>query len=319
MKLPWLGGLLLVALLALVATVIAWREYQELVPLRASAAVSVEERAALQKTAWDAQRRAKQLSDQLVALRSQIAAGGFVATAPADGTGAETAQSRVISNAVNTWLDMMNDPEAQRLMALQQRAQISSRYAAVFRSLQLTPEQIAQFKSLLLEKQSVRNDVLLSATQQGINPLQNPQELRDLEASAQAEIDDKIKTLLGADAYGQFQTFQQTQGQRSVVNQLRDSLSYTATPLSKEQGDQLVPILAQTGPPRPNNPDRAATNATVTDATVTQAQQVLSAPQVEALKEIQQQQQAGAKLQQYMQPVRRGPGGMLPSLPGGGG
>jgi len=310
--------LVLIALLAVAMTVIAWREYQELIPLRTAAAVGPAERAALQKTAWDAQRRAKQLADQLAALRTQIAAGGFVAAAPADGANPETAQSRVISNAVNTWLDMMNDPEAQRLMALQQKAQISSRYASVFRSLNLTPDQIAQFKALLLEKQSVRNDVLLSATQQGINPLQNPQELRDLEAGAQAEIDTKIKTLLGDDAYAQFQQQQQTQGQRAIVNQLRDSLSYTSTPLTKEQGDQLVPILAQTGPPRPNNPDRAANNAAVTDATVVQAQQVLSAPQVDALKEIQQQQQAAAKLQQYMQPVRRGLPGAGLGPPGGG-
>jgi hypothetical protein len=317
MKSFWPGAFLVAALLALVAAVIAWRQYQELVPLRASAAVGTAERAALQKSAWDAQRKARQAADQLAALRAQIAAGGFTATAPADGAAAETAQSRVISNAVNQWLDMMNDPEAQRLMTLQQKAQISSRYAALFRALNLTPDQLAQLKALLLDKQTVRQDVLLSATQQGINPLQNPRELRDLEATAQAEIDDKIKTLLGPDGYAQFETFQQTQAQRGVVNQLRESLSYTATPLTKEQGDQLVTILARTGPPRPNNPDRAATNATVTDATIAQAQQILSAPQVEALREIQQQQQAGAKLQQYLQPARRAlPAGLGP--PGGG-
>jgi hypothetical protein len=318
MKLPWLSCLLLVALLAVGASVIAWREYRELLPLRSASAVNTAERAALQKTAWDAQRRAKQLADQLAALRAQIAAGGFVATAPADGAAADTAQNRVIGNVVNTWLDMMNDPEAQQLMALQQKAQISSRYAPVLRALKLTPDQIAQFKALLLEKQTVRNDVLLSATQQGINPLQNPQELRDLEASAQAEIDAKIKTVLGDDAYAQFQNFQQTQGQRGIVNQLRDSLSYTATPLTKEQSDELVPILARTGPPRDANPARVATNATVTDATVSQAQQILSPPQLDALKEIQQQQQAGAKLQQYMQPARGLPGAGLGRLPGGG-
>ena len=317
MKLPWLSALLLVTLLAIVTTVIAWREYQELIPLRAASGVGTDERAALQKSAWDAQRRAKQLTDQLAALRSQIAAGGFVAATPAE-EATDTAQNRLISSAVNSWLDMMNDPEAQALMALQQKGQISSRYAPVLRSLHLSPDQIAQFKALLLEKQTVRNDVLLSATQQGINPLQNPKELRDLEASAQAEIDTKIKTVLGDDAYAQFQNFQQTQGQRNVVNQLRDSLSYTATPLTKEQGDQLIPILAQTGPPRPANPDRTATNATVTDATVIQAQTVLTPPQVEALKEIQQQQAAGEKLQKYMQPTRGIPGAGLGRLPGGG-
>ena len=93
MKLPWLSALLLVTLLAIVTTVIAWREYQELIPLRAASGVGTDERAALQKSAWDAQRRAKQLTDQLAALRSQIAAGGFVAAAPGYGRGISGASS----------------------------------------------------------------------------------------------------------------------------------------------------------------------------------------------------------------------------------
>jgi hypothetical protein len=195
-------------------------------------------------------------------------------------------------------------------MALQQRGQISSRYAGLFRALGLPADKLAQFKDLLLEKQTVRNDVLLAATQQGINPLANPQEFRQLEASMQAEIDTKIKTTLGPNGFTEFQTYQQTQAQRGVIDQLQASLSYTATPLSTTQSDQMVEILGRTGPARGGSP----TNSAVTDATIAAAQGVLAPPQVQSLQEIQQQQQAGAELQRLM---GRGQGaGPMGGLPG---
>jgi len=106
-----------------------------------------------------------------------------------------------------SWLSRMDDPEVQRLTALQQKAQVNRRYAALFKSLKLTPEQLAQFKNLLVEKQTANTDALIAASQQGINPLQNPEEFRQLVASAQAEIDTKIKTTLGDDGYEQFQSY----------------------------------------------------------------------------------------------------------------
>lgn len=312
--------LVLCALVAVGASVLAWTHYQELVGLRA-ATLGTTERAELQKRVWDAEKRARLLETQLAAIRSSAAEGGGPAAAPDAAAGGGT-QNRVIGDVVNTWLSAMNDPEAQRLMAQQQRGQIGSRYAGLFRSLALPPDRLAQFKELLLEKQTARNDVLLAATQQGINPLTNPAEFRQLETNLQAEIDDKIKATLGPEAFAQFQTYQQTQGQRSVVNQLQESLSYTATPLSAEQSAQMVEILGRTGPPRAGsgasaNAPASPNNSTVTDATIAAAQGVLAPPQVSALQEIQQQQQAGAELQRLMR-QGNGPGGPPGALNGGG-
>jgi hypothetical protein len=306
--------IVLLALVAIGVSVLAWRQYEELVGLRA-AAMDTTERADFQKRVWDSEKRARLLQTQLDAIRSHAAESGELAlTAPADAAPAGNAQNRMISDAVNGWLNVMNDPEAQRLMALQQRGQISSRYAGLFRALGLPADKLAQFKELLLEKQTVRNDVLLAATQQGINPLANPQEFRQLENSMQAEIDAKIKATLGPDGFAEFQSYQQTQGQRGVVNQLQESLTYTATPLSTTQSERMVEILGRTGPPRSGNGGGNPNNSTVTDATIAAAQSVLAPPQVETLKEIQQQQQAGAELQKLM---RQGQGGgPMGGLPG---
>ncbi len=224
---------------------------------------------------------------------------------------------RVIGSMVNTWVGMMNDPEAQRLMALQQKAGISSRYADLFKKLQLAPDQLEQFKAELLEKQTSRQDALLAAAQQGINPMQNPQEFRKLEESIQSDIDKQIKTTIGDSAFADYQTFQATAGQRGVVNQLQQSLSYTEAPLTPAQSDQVTQILATTGTPK-IGPDGAPVpsknNSRVTDATVAQAQTVLVPRQVQALQEIQQQQQAGEQLQKIMRQNRNGgaPAGAAP-------
>jgi len=310
--------IVLFALVALGVATLAWKQYQELVGLRA-AAMNANERADFQKSVWDAKKRVQQLEAQIAVYRSQALEGGEAA-APIETAVAGSAQNRMISEAVSGWLAAMNDPEAQRLSAVQQRAQISSRYAGLFRSLALPPDKLAQMKDLLLEKLTARNDVMLAAAQQGINPLTNPGELRRLEAELQAEIDNKIKATLGADGFVQFQAYQQTQGQRGVVSQLQESLSYTATPLSAEQSAQMVQILGSTGPARGGAASGNSNNGTVTDATIAAAQGVLSPPQVQALQEIQQQQQAGAELQRLLRQGQGGAigGGLQRAIDGGG-
>ena len=317
-------------LLALALAVVVWRQYQEIENLR-TAALNTSERAELQKRAWDAEKRARQAELHLAAARASAGESFAPGQPPPEAGAAESAQSRVVGSVVNTYLATMNDPEAQRLMALQQKAAISARYADMFKKLQLPPDRLAEFKAELLDKQTLRNDVLLAAVQQGINPLQNPQEFRQLEATMQAEVDAKIKATLGENGYTQYQEYQATQGQRAVINQLQQSLSYTAAPLTTQQADQMTSILAQTGPPRSaaipgggtgaagaaaptNAPSKA--NARVTDQTVEQAQTVLLPPQVQALKEIQQQQQAAVEIEKLLRQNQGGSPAGLPGTPG---
>jgi len=295
----------LLAFLAVVAiggSVLAWQEYQELIALRAQA-MGADERARLQKAAWDAEKRAKQLQAQLLAQRGQPAGDGTDG-APAD------AQNRTLGNFAADWMARMDDPEIRRLMAIQQKAQISRQFAPLMKKLNLTPDQLSQFQSLMLEKRNVQLDVLSAASQQGINPMQNPDEFKKMIESAQSDLDQKIQTTLGDDNYAQFQNFQQTQGQRGVVNQLNQDLSYTDSPLTTAQRDQMVQIMAQTAPPKtpanaaaPNTPPPGGGNL-VTDQTIALAQNVLSASQLQALQGIQQQQQANAQLQKLMMQSR---------------
>lgn len=315
--------LIVLALIAVGLSALAWKQHQELIELRTTALTN-SGRADWQKRTWTAQKRAKDLESQLAAARRS---GPAPAATPTPGP----TPGGAISSMVTGFTSLMDRPEAARLMAIQHKAQVDARYAALFRKLALSPDKLAQLKSLLADKLSTPIDVLAAAGQQGIDPVRSPQEFRQLNQSAQAELEDKIKTLLEPASYAQYQTYLQTEPQRSVVSQLQQALSYTDSPLSAAQADQLVQILADTSSSPGGAPstggsagvayfNRPTTGANVTvafgpfppdgggglggglitDDAIARAQGLLSTAQVQALQDIQQQQQAAAQLRQLM-------------------
>ncbi|MDO8542720.1 MAG: hypothetical protein Q7S40_19945 [Opitutaceae bacterium] len=263
---------LLLALLALTivgGALLAWRQYAELVELRAIA-MNREERSDFQKKIWDLEKANRDLQDRLAALRA--ANPGDVESMLAEVT-EERGSERGRGNRgdgrgrggpppqFTALRELMNKPEVQAMVATQQKAGIEARYAALFKNLNLSPEQAEQMKSLLAERQTSRQDVFEVAAAQGIDPRQNPEALRKLMADSRAQIDSSIKGVIGDTGFAQLQNFEQTMPQRSVVNELQQRLSYSNTPLTATQAEQLVQILAANTPaPRPPPPNTASTS-----------------------------------------------------------
>ena len=262
MKSPKNLALLLLAVTTIGGAVLAWQQYQELVELRA-AALTKDERASLQKRIWDLERFNKELNDQLAALRDNpddfgALTGGPGGPAPEAGAGGGRANFRgrggnnnpmQMANAIR---DLMAKPEVQALMSVQQKAAIDARYASLFKSMNLSPEQTDKVKSLLADRQTTMQDVMMAAREQGIR---DPAEIRKLMADAQTDINNGLKAVLGDAGLSQLQTYEQTMPQRNVVNQLQQRLSYTDTPLSQAQADQLVQVLAANPAPQRTNAD----------------------------------------------------------------
>jgi hypothetical protein len=349
-KSPKSIALLILTLAAAGVAMLAWRQYQELIELRA-AAVGNDERADLQKRLWAAEKRAKDLADQLAAARTRGPGGpgspGREAELVIDtGDGGRGGRGGGAGAMIGNMMALMDRPEIQKLMALQQKAQLDSRYAALFKSLNLSPEQLDKFKNLLVEKQTALQDVLAAARTQGIDPRSDPEGFRKMITDTQAEADANIKAALGDAAFTQYQNYQQTLPQRTLVSQLQQSLSYTGAPLSDTQAEQMVGILAQTAPRNEGGTNRTqlgfAANVTVavdgpggggpaggaminvisgaggggaviTNEAIAQSQRVLSAPQVQALQQLQQQQQTQQQLQQTIRQTMGGPGGAPPT------
>jgi hypothetical protein len=319
--------LIVLGLVALGLSTLAWKQHLELVALR-TAALTNGSRAEWQKRALAAQKRAKDLDlPPGPTPQSRSAAVSQPLTGP---TAANSGGGMVTS-----FMSLMDRPEMAQLMAIQQKGQIDARFAALFKKLGLPSDKLAQFRALLADKLSAPTDVLAAAGPQGVDPVRNPQEFTKLIQDTQSELDERIKSLLPPGGFAQYQNYLQTEPQRAVVTQLQQSLSYSDTQISPAQADQLVQILAETTPSRVGGGPGGAMSIAmgpfpstgvgpgawgatpITDEAITRAQSVLTTPQVQALQEIQQQQQAAAQMRQLlMQNFNRR--GSAP-LPGSGG
>ncbi len=241
MKSPKTLVILLLAVTTVGGAILVWQQYQELVELRA-AAMQKDERATMQKRIWDLERQNKGLNDRLTASRS--GAGDDPANLPmVDGPRRGRGGNNPLQ-MINAVRNALAKPEVQALMSVAQKGHIDSQYAALFRSWNLSSDQSTKVKALLLERASTMQDVMSSALEQGVNPRTDPQGFQQLVANAQNDTNNSLKAVLGDAGYNQLQTYDQTMPQRNVVNQLQQTLSYTDTPLTPAQAEQLVQVLA---------------------------------------------------------------------------
>lgn len=309
-------AILLLSLTTLTGAAIAWQQYQEVIKLRASA-MNGDERADWQKRLWATEKRRTELESQVASLEKKDEPPGE--PGPEQSPPDQPRGNR--RNGPGNFMAMMDRPEVQRMVAMQQKAALDARYSSLFKDLALTPDQLDKFKDLLVEKRTAMMDVMAAARGQGINPRSNPEAFAKLTADAQAEIDANIRSTLGETGFAEYQNYEQTIPQRNVVNQLEQRLSYSSTPLTAQQSDQMISILAATtkSSSKPNAvpaPLTAVGTATfgggggsrITDATINQALGVLAAPQVDALRQLQQEQQAQAALNAQMRNRFQGTG-----------
>jgi hypothetical protein len=321
---------ILIALLALATVAVAalsWHQYQELIKLRAQLADG--DNATLKKQLADARATIKSLEERLLAARGRR---GAPSDSVADGDSDNAAANARRGGRFGAFANMAGNPEFQKLMAIQMKGRIVQTYAALFKSLNLTPDQVAQFEGLLADKQQAMMDVMQAAREQGINPRSDPDGFKTLVNQAVAQSDANIQQALGDAGFQQYQQYQQSLPERNTVNALQQSLSYTQTPLTDDQANQLIGLLQQTQPQRAGNGTAGTTNggdggpgimalingggtAKVTDESMSQASGVLSAPQMSALQQIQQQQQAQQQMQQMMRSANQGANAGGPAAP----
>jgi hypothetical protein len=312
------------AIAMVAAAALAWHQYRELIDLRAQLADG--DNATLKSQLADARKTIKSLEDRIAAMRGRRGAGGDLA---GDGSGDNPEANgggRRGGGRFGAFAQMAGNPEFQRLLAIQMKGRISQTYGALFKSLNLSPDQLSQFQSLLADKQQALMDVMQAAREQGISPREDPDGFKTLVNQAVSQSDAAIQQALGDAAYQQYQQYQQTLPERNVVNSLQQQLSYTQTPLTDDEANQMISLLSQTQPQHAGSGTAGTSSggdagpgvmslvngggtARVTNDAVTQAQGVLSAPQLSALQQIQLQQQAQQQMQQLMRSANQGAGG----------
>jgi hypothetical protein len=229
---------------------------------------------------------------------------------------------------------LMEDPQFVNALSLQRRAMLDARFGELFRQLNLQGEELATFKQLLSEKENVALEVVTLSDAAPEGPLR-PDALRAAVRAAQTQIEQAIHSSLGSDRYAVYRDYERTIAHRATVAQLEQRLSYTNAPLTPAQADTVVRILSQTTPPAateepvppvsvlvrsgvpeaiPLLPANAGAGR-VTEEAITQAQTVLTQRQVEALREIQLEQQAAMQAAQMIRDAAPVTNDMIPTWP----
>jgi hypothetical protein len=306
---------LLVIFLGLTTATSVFYAYQQQKSLQAARLVAE----SLERERADLRERLRRAERETFAASTATEAATNGATVQANRPEGEPAMelpspAEIAASGLGRLPQLLENPEAQRLMAMQQRSALDQRYGALFRYLNLPPAQLERLKDLLVERQTAAMDVLAAARSQGLNNRENRGEIRSLLEAAQSEVDDGIRALLGESDYQRYQYYNSTQPQRAAVGRLEQRLSYSPLPLTSTQSEQLVQLLANQPssnssrvPARPGLAGMFGGQAAViSDEAVTQAATILSPVQLEALRQLQAEQQAQARLGQLVRETRGG-------------
>jgi len=218
------------------------------------------------------------LTGQAAAGRSKAAAAGGAGTANAAGVGAPKSSFSAV-------MQMLSDPNVE----LTAKLQLATLYAPLFGALHLQPDQLEQFKNLLVEKRAAVIDAMAAAPEHGMDPATNPRGFYRAVVAAVAPINQSIVALLGPDGSAQYVQYTQGLPAITTAHQLQQALSYTDAPLTDSQTIQVSQILKANSPapvPEPFsvlNLDMGIT--TFTPQAQAQLAGLLSASQVTALQQ----------------------------------
>ena len=188
---------------------------------------------------------------------------------------------------------LLQSPETQRLMQAQRRTALDSRFAWLFRKLNLPPAELERLKDLLVERQTAASDVYAAAHTVGMNIPGSRESLDRMAADAVAQVDNTIQNTFGDPVSQQFKQYEQTAGQRAVVGQLERRLSYTASPLTFDQAERLVDLLSAAPAATTSAPEGGFDPAwgprgllALNEQVIEQSRAFLSQAQIDAFREV---------------------------------
>ncbi len=281
---------------------LAWEQQREMSRMRAAFASQASE---LLKARESAARLKSQARAESARAESVDAAAG--AAEASQRAPWETRNGRKWFEARRAALrELAKKPEYRQARQALGRGSVESRYAALFAKLKLSPEAAEKLKTLLADRRAAESDAREIAREQGLWGPENREKLQAVVAAAQAEVDNSILAAIGAEAYAEYQYYEQTLGARGVVNQLESRLQYSESPLSAAQAEQLVSAMAAGGTaqsvPGPMG------GAAITEGLLQQAQGVLSAEQIAALQQLKTEQEAQRKLAELHRQAGEPPG-----------
>ena len=207
-----------------------------------------------------------------------------------------TAAAKPSETGFGAVVALLSNPAIQKQIAMQTRARLDRQFMSLFKSLNLSPDQLERFKGLFVERQLVIFDAIAAAHEQGIDPNTSPQGFFQVVAGAASTVNKQISALVGEQGLGQLKDFEKTVPAQNTSSMLRDALVNSPTPLTTEQINKLIPLLTQYGSPvmPTDNPFFVLQGdlgiVSLSEKALPLVQAILSEAQINALKESMQQQ-----------------------------
>jgi RNA polymerase sigma factor (sigma-70 family) len=135
--------------------------------------------------------------------------------------------------------DPYEDPVFRAKLATLAKARLDSTYGPLFQQLHLTADQVKALKDLLIEKQFARTDAARAARVQGLE--RGDDLFAQAIANSQADVDGRIKALVGDNGFATYGEFESSFGYRMTINRLADALQDT-DPLTDQQKEDLLKL-----------------------------------------------------------------------------
>jgi hypothetical protein len=157
-------------------------------------------------------------------------------------------QSQTNAKVGNPFGEMFKNKEMKEMIKTQQKtvlgSMIDKNYASYFAALNLTPEQSASLKELILNRGLGDADAGMSMLS-GDNDPDKRKEIIDKTKTERDAINGQIKDFLGDENYKQFETYEKTIPDRMALNMYKDQQGTGTGALNPNQEEQLLQAMSE--------------------------------------------------------------------------
>jgi RNA polymerase sigma factor (sigma-70 family) len=141
------------------------------------------------------------------------------------------------TNSLAGLAKMLKDPQMKDMIRAQQKMMVDQMYGGLSKTLTLSPADGDALKKLLLDRQMALMDAGLAAMDgSGADPKQTAEDTKALKA----QYDKQIQDLLSPQDYAAFQQYDQTAGERTMVNLFKQWLAPTDVLTDQQQNDLIA-------------------------------------------------------------------------------
>ena len=159
------------------------------------------------------------------------------------------------NKGTDSFAKLMSDPKMRDMVKAQQTAQLDMQYGKLFGLLSLSEEEVSHFKKLLGERLSHQTDLGLQFMDTSLTPEKRKEMSATFDAKQKASMA-AIKEFLNDDKdFGTFENWEKTQPERMQMMMGRGAFDGAGTPLSGDQEEQLINLMADVRQRPSNLPD----------------------------------------------------------------